>query len=54
MIISRFGSEELFADLFFQKAISVEKEAKQKALGEFKALPTKLGMSSETLAPLSH
>ena len=33
------------ADILLQKAISAEKEAKQKALGEFKALPTKLGMS---------
>ena len=37
------------ANLFVQKAISAEKEAKQKALGEFKALPTKLGMSSKPL-----
>ena len=40
------------ADLFVQKAISAEKEAKQKALGEFKALPTKLGMSSLVLTLL--
>ena len=40
------------ANLFIQKAISAEKEAKQKALGEFKALPTKLGLSSEILAPI--
>lgn len=40
------------ANLFVQKDISAEKEAKQKALGDFKALPTKLGMSSESLAPL--
>ena len=40
------------ANLLVQKAISAEKEAKQKALGEFKALPTKLGMTPETLALL--
>lgn len=40
------------ANIFVQKAISAEKEAKQKALGEFKALPTKLGMSSKPLANL--
>lgn len=32
------------ANFSLQKVISAEKEAKQKALGEFKALPTKLGM----------
>ena len=44
------------ANLFVQKAISAEKEAKQKALGEFKALPTKLGLSSKPFsqcAPLT-
>ena len=43
------AAKNSLANFFFQKAISAEKEAKQKALGEFKALPTKLGMSSETL-----
>ena len=40
------------ANLSVQKAISAEKEAKQRALGEFKALPTKIGMSSNLFAPL--
>lgn len=52
MIVSRPETRNTVADLFVQKAISAEKEAKQKALGEFKAVPTKLGMSSKPLAVL--
>ena len=48
MIVVKSRGVESIANLLVQKAISAEKEAKQKALGEFKALPVKLGMSPET------
>ena len=44
MIVIKPGARNSIANLLIQKAISVEKEAKQKALGEFKALPVKLSM----------